>query len=467
MSANAFLSGFTGGMGAMSNVMNYRDQRQERQQQLNDQQLQRNISTLMHIDQSFGDDTEKHQQWRNDVFQSINQNKNFRSALELEHSGANVTGFETTANGFIPVITYKGDDGNDVTRPVQMEDSGKSLVIPHQDFFQALGSQTYMLDCATRIGVQLLGAGGSLPEKPETVSQEMVNGVMVNRSNRTGKITSAGVGGTGNSRSGSGSSSGSGTAANPRTLLKRDEDGHQVQYTMEDGHVIRTVWPLADKDGNFQDPSRSDVTDKWNNIRRTGNVRGAMGVDGGGDGGGNLLAIDTRPFYEGGPGMDENKPVSEKVEPSDNKPRERPPRQQSPVMSPSHGYGVYKVPQDAKGRAAEGWSDAFDQAAEFASKQKQISNAGRDNMRNARTSYGGMVDQAAPNDPPENKSMGASSETGKSQVEIAYDEAERILKEGDENELIDYFRSLDDSVVRKVQQMRIRARKIVDKEAHA
>lgn len=452
MAANAFLSGFTGGMGAMSNVMNYAEQRQQRQQQLNDQQTQRNISALMHIDQSFGDDDEKHQQWRNHTFESINQNKNFRSALELEQRGANITGIETTADGFIPIITYEDEDGKSVTRPVRMDDSEKALVIPHQDFFQALGSQTDILDSATRYGAQLLGAGGSLPEKPETFRQEMFNGVPVNISNKTNEVK--GIAGMG----GSGSGSGSGTAANPRVLLTNKDDDHQTQYTMEDGNVIRTDWVRGD-DGKFGRPTRSDGTADWNKILQSGNVRGRMEGNAGGDQ--DILAVDTRPFYEWGPGMaDPDATDKPEPEPEPDKPKNRPPRTSVSPNQLNTGYGNYTLPQAAQDRATQARSDAFDQLAEFAAKQKQVSQIGQQNLMNARTNYGGMIGQDA------SPQLATPSETpadDKSQVEQAYQDVERIMKEGNENELIDYLKQLDPSVIQKITQMNIQRGNLVAK----
>ena len=449
MAANSFLSGFTGGMGAVSQVMNYQEQRQQRQQQLQDQQMQRNVATMMHIDQSFGDNKEGRQKYRQGMFQGLNENQHIKSALALEHEDAEISGLEVTAAGFVPIISYPDPDNPDkkITRPVMMEGENQPLAIGQEDFFRAIGSQPDLLDRSVKLQAKLLGSGGSLPERSERYQQETINGGLYNRNLKTNELKA--VSGGGGSRSGS--SSGSGSAANPRTLLKRDEDGHQVQYTMEDGHVIRTEWPTDGK------PVRSDVTNDWNNIKQSGNVADRMGL-GGGDGG-NHLAVDTRPFYEWGTGTGGEAESEEEEDKPTEKPKDRPKRTPVTPGSLDTGYGGFKVPREQMERAESARSEDIAGLANLVRQQQKNSQLGQQNMANARTHYGGMIN---PQSPQQQVAKPENAKSEKGQIEQVYDEVERIISGGGtEKELTEYLSQFDDSVTRKVQQMRINAGKLV------
>ena len=456
MAANSFLSGFTGGMGAMSQVMNYAEQRQARQQQQQDQQLQRNISGLMHIDREFGDDNKKRQAWRNDVFQSINKNKNFRSALELEQPGSNITAFETMADGFVPIISYTGEDGNEVSRPVMMEGSNKPLVIPHQDFFQAIGSQTDILDSATRHGAQLLGAGGSLPERSERYQQEKINGGLYNRNLKTNELKSVGRGGSGSRGGGTGSSDLS--FGNPTTTFNDNAGNRVEQYDMPYGKTYQIIRPSDGEPGEFE---VYDITDKMNPKNVTGGANHVDRVMHGVGGMQENPAVDTRPFYEWGTGTGgeaESEEEEEEDKPTE-KPKDRPKRTPVTPGSLDTGYGGFKVPREQMERAESARSEDIAGLANLVRQQQKNSQLGQQNMANARTHYGGMIN---PQSPQQQVAKPENAKSEKGQIEQVYDEVERIISGGGtEKELTEYLSQFDDSVTRKVQQMRINAGKLV------
>ncbi len=263
--ANSFLSGFTGGMGAMGQMIDRREQRDynaqkmewmkedrafQKQEQDNQMAL-RNFSQLNHIRNNLGD--KKGEYDKQMLGELSNQ---YRPLLDQQFPGENrnFAGFKPTKSGFSPQLRYTNADGKEVVDFLK-DENGQPLVLDNEGLMQMVGRTPGLVDRATQLEAQILGKGGKLPERKETFTQEMIDGVLVNRSNLTNKIDK-GI----DTHRKKGSDGGNALYTLPggievlREIITDEENGIYEAIGRKDG---KEVVVTRDKDGNYNTEDRS------------------------------------------------------------------------------------------------------------------------------------------------------------------------------------------------------------------
>lgn len=259
--ANAFISGFTGGMGAMTNMINARDQReynaqkmewakedrayqaQERDYQLQErekaeqkQQYQNNFGQLSSIRSSLGNDPEKIGQYDQAMFDYMN--KQFKPLLDQQMGeNSSFVAFKLTEGGYVPRMKFTNKEGKEVVDYLK-DKNGQPMAISTDNFMQIVGSVPGLVDRAELTKANLLGKGISPPEQGETFTPSTVDGMRVNTSSKTGKESLVGYAGKGGG-SGSGSGSG-GSGGDPYKTLQtwEGENGTKTTLTRVNGRYL-------------------------------------------------------------------------------------------------------------------------------------------------------------------------------------------------------------------------------------
>lgn len=273
--ANAFMSGLTGGMTAINSAMDSADQRAMRRQQMDDQAVQRNALSMMHIYNSFGDDVEKRNQFDVGMFNTINDLPAVKEAMGAEYPGGNaeISGFEPTAQGIVPMVSYTNAEGQKVTEPIRSD--GKPVAVSQDEFFTAIGSQPELVSEANLLGAKLLGSGASLPESPESFELMERDGVLLQKGSKSGFKS------LGQTRSGSRAGGSGGSLAGEKPFMSWSREADDGKYDTHihkygDDYVMTEVGP----DGGFK---RRFVTEDWIEKHKNqagGSVEERMGVGG-------------------------------------------------------------------------------------------------------------------------------------------------------------------------------------------
>ena len=393
MAVNSFLSGFTGGMTAMNQMMDSAEQRQDRRQARDDQSVQRNALTMMHIYNEFSDDQEKLAEFNTGMFNTLNGLPAVKEALAAEYPGAEVTlsGFEPTANGLVPMVSYTNDAGDQVTEPIRMD--GQPVALSQDEFFKAIGSQPELLSEARRQEARLIGAGGTVPEKPDQFETFTENGMRLKRNMKTGEETLVGtIPGAGKGGGGDGFEFPDYKSMGPAIEL---EDGRKVVRYQVGNRVMEYT---LNKDGSWGRPK--DVTEAHFNPLSSGgnNVRDNFNQQYAGVGN----PQQNVPFYDLGNGQVdagmEEKPAPKpqpkpKPKPKEEaKPAAKPKTTNSPRSSVTGGYQRYQLTDEQEQRAAQARSDYKKQVAEGREEARKKRNKQRqrqqENLSNIRP--GGM-----------------------------------------------------------------------------
>ncbi len=287
MSANSFMSGFTGGMTAMNSMMDSAEQRKYRQKAYQDEQDQRQFSSMLHL-YNQADEAGK-QAIQQDFADQMNNDPAIQSILSRnvghnEQKRISPTLGQFTKDGFVPMIdVFDGRTGKVIrTGPLtefgNSDGSDQPVAISNDDLISTIGRYAGKTGFGAQMEAKLIQAGGTPKEKTETYRQEKRNGRLLNISNKTNKATSLGK------------ASGSGSGGNPADWGKPfntyTQDGRRVEeYYAPNGRVMAVIR------GDQKDPSAFevfDITDR-RNPKQPGasTVREQMGVGGGNEEGSN------------------------------------------------------------------------------------------------------------------------------------------------------------------------------------
>ncbi len=284
MSANSFMSGFTGGMTAMNSMMDSAEQRKYRQKAYQDEQDQRQFSSMLHL-YNQADEAGK-QAIQQDFADQMNNDPAIQSILSRnvghnEQKRISPTLGQFTKDGFVPIIdVFDGRTGKVIrTGPLtefgNSDGSDKPVAISNDDLITTIGRYAGKTGFGAQMEARLIQAGGAPPQKTETYRQEERNGQLLNISNKTNQATSLG-------KVGSGSGSGGSLASEkPIQTWKIDTDAGEVNVLIHkygDEYVRTEISP----DGKEK---RMPYTEQWQSYQQNPGNTGSgvaerMGVGG-------------------------------------------------------------------------------------------------------------------------------------------------------------------------------------------
>ena len=268
MSANAFMSGFTGGMTSMNSMMDSAEQRRTRREDRDNQQALQYFSAINHGYQGMND--EQKQEFQASVVDRMNGDPAIQQILSRnvghnEQKRISPQFGKMTKDGFVPVIDVVDGRTGEVIRTGPLTEFGNSdgsdkpVAIGNEDFMTMMGSYLGKDDFGRQMELEIISRGGQLPEKAEQFNQEWIAGTLYNRSSKDNKLTSTG----GGKNSGSGSGGG---MDNPNDWGKPDtthsHEGRRMEtYHLGDGRVMARIF---DDPENFSKFEVHDITHRYN-----------------------------------------------------------------------------------------------------------------------------------------------------------------------------------------------------------
>lgn len=265
MSANSFMSGFTGGMTAMNSMMDSAEKRQLRQKQLKEQENQRNFSAMLHLYN--GADDEQKQGIQADFVNKMNSDPAIQQLLSRnvghnEQKRISSQFGQFTKDGFVPLIDVFDGRTGEVIRTAPMTEFGNSdgsdkpVALSNDDLINMVGGYLGKDDFGKQLEAKLIQAGG---EVPESHRQEVRNGMLVNINEKTNQATALGKAGGG--------------MANPydwgKPVSTFTNEGRRIEtYNAPNGRVMAKIFNDPDDISNFE---VHDVTERMN-PRNAGNM---------------------------------------------------------------------------------------------------------------------------------------------------------------------------------------------------
>ena len=256
-SANSFLQGFTGGMGAMSNLIDAKarrealalqtqwaqEDRDHQMQQRKNQKVMQNAHGVMEIYNSL-DTPEKQSAFTTKMFNHLNQDPTFSKALdsdlptgqhrELKELRANRNGDITP---YFALYEGEGENRKELGISPLKNADGQVMTQSSEQFFQTLGSMPGVVDAATASRAQILSLGGQAPEKPWRITER--DGMLIAQQGQGGQPKSLGYTAAGRSnKSGTGSTD-SRFGSTKFPIVLKNEDGSETHYNLIGDRVVQ------------------------------------------------------------------------------------------------------------------------------------------------------------------------------------------------------------------------------------